>query len=163
MELSEIKGLSEEQIADVQKLLQSHEDRIRTDYSQKLKDANTELMKYKPIEKSDAEKNLEERIANLEAKEKDIAAKEKAMTIASKLKEKGLPTELAQYLNVGDDIDATIEKVGATMGGYFLNNGNKPTDHRTNKGITKSDFAKMSYSERAKLFQENPELYKALA
>lgn len=163
MELSEIKGLSEEQVADVQRLLQSHEDRIRTDYSQKLKDANAELMKYKPVEKSDAEKNLEERIANLEAKEKDIAAKEKAMTIANKLKEKGLPTELAQYLSVGDDVDAVVEKVGVAMGGYFLNNGNKPTDHRTNKGVTKSDFAKMSYSERAKLFQENPELYKALA
>lgn len=163
MELNEIKGLSEEQMADVQKLLQSHEDRIRTDYSQKLKDANAELMKYKPVEKSDAEKNLEERIANLEAREQEIANKEKAMTIASKLKEKGLPETLAKYLNIGDDVDTTIEEVGTAVNSYFLNNGNKPTNHNTNKGLTKSDFSKLSYGERAKLFQENPELYKALS
>lgn len=54
MELNEL-NLSEEQLANVQKLLQSHEDRIRTDYSKKLKDAETELAKYKPLEKSESE------------------------------------------------------------------------------------------------------------
>lgn len=69
MELN-IEGLTQEQIDAVQKLVQSHEDRIRTDYSKKLKDVQTELDQYKPKEKSDAEKALEDRIANLEAKEK---------------------------------------------------------------------------------------------
>lgn len=155
-------NLSEEQKAQVQKLLQSHEDRIRTDYSKKLKDANDELAKYKPKEKSDSEKALEERIANLEAKEREIANKEKAMTIANKLKEKELPTELAKYLNLGDDVDKSIDELGAMLGNYFLDGSNKPTNHQTHKGLTKKDFAKMSYSERAKLFSENPQLYNAL-
>lgn len=155
-------NLTDEQLANVQKYVQSHEDRIRTDYSKRLKDANDELAKYKPVEKSDAEKALEERITALENREKELANKEKAMTIANKLKDKGIPTELAQYLSVGDDVDKTIDEVGALFGNYFLNGSNKPSNHTTNKGITKSDFQKMGYMERTKLFQENPTLYEAL-
>lgn len=156
-------NLSEEQMADVQKLLQSHEDRIRTDYSKKLKDANDELAKYKPVEKSDEEKALEERVAILEAKEKELADRERAMTIANKLKEKELPVELAKYLNVGEDIDTTIEELGTVFGNYFLEGSNKPTNHNTYKGLTKKDFVQMSYGERAKLYAENPTLYSALS
>ena len=155
-------NLTDEQLANIQKYVQSHEDRIRTDYSKRLKDANDELAKYKPVEKSDAEKALEDRISALEAKEKELANKEKAMTIANKLKEKELPEGLAQYLSVGDDVDKAIDEVGALFGNYFLNGSNKPSNHTTNKGITKKDFQKMGYMERTKLFQENPTLYEAL-
>lgn len=155
-------NLTDEQLANVQRYVQSHEDRIRTDYSKRLKDANDELAKYKPVEKSDAEKALEERISALEAKEKELASKEKAMTIANKLKEKELPVDLAKFLNVGEDIDATIEELGTVFGNYFLEGSNKPTNHNTNKGITKADFKKMSYIERSKLFQENPQLFEIL-
>lgn len=162
MELNEM-NLTEEQLANVQKLLQSHEDRIRTDYSKKLKDAETELAKYKPKEQTDAEKALESRIAALEAKEQELANKEKAMTIASKLKEHELPEDLAKFLNVTDDMDSTIDEVAKMFGGYFLDKTNKPTNHNTNKGISKAEFKKMSYTERAKIFQDNPQLYEALS
>ena len=155
-------NLTDEQLANVQKYVQSHEDRIRTDYSKRLKDANDELAKYKPVEKSDAEKALEDRISALEAKEKELANKEKVMTIANKLKEKELPEGLAQYVSVGDDVDKAIDEVGALFGNYFLSGSNKPSNHTTNKGITKKDFQKMGYMERTKLFQENPTLYEAL-
>lgn len=161
MELKDL-NLSDEQMANVQKYVQSHEDRIRTDYSKRLKDVNDELAKYKPVEKSETEKALEARISALEAREKEIANKEKAMTIADKLKEKELPTELAKYLNVGEDVDKTIEDLGSMFGNYFLSGSNKPSNHNTNKGITKEDFKKMSYSERAKLYSDNPTLYHAL-
>ena len=155
-------NLTDETKAQVEKLLQSETDKIRTEYSQKLKTVNEELNQYKPKEKSDAEKALEDRISALEAKEKELANKEKAMTIANKLKEKELPEGLAQYLSVGDDVDKTIDEVGALFGNYFLSGSNKPSNHTTNKGITKKDFQKMSYMERTKLFQENPSLYEAL-
>lgn len=155
-------GLSEEQLAFVNKYVQSETDKVRTDYSAKLRTANDEIAKLKPVEKSESEKALENRIAALEAKERELANKEKAMTIADKLKEKELPSELAKYLNVGDDVDKTIEELGSVFGNYFLNGTNKPGNHQTNKGITRQDFKKMSYSQRAKLFQENPTLYQAL-
>ena len=155
-------NLSDETKAQVEKLIQSETDRVRTEYSQKLKTVNEELSQYKPKEKSDAEKALEDRISALEAKEKELANKEKAMTIANKLKEKELPEGLAQYLSVGDDVDKTIDEVGALFGNYFLNGSNKPSNHTTNKGITKKDFQKMGYMERTKLFQENPQLFEIL-
>ena len=155
-------NLTDETKAQVEKLIQSETDRVRTEYSQKLKTVNEELNQYKPKEKSDAEKALEDRISALEAKEKELANKEKAMTIANKLKEKGIPTELAQYLSVGDNVDETVEKVGALFGNYFLDGTAKPTNHNTHKGITREDFKRMGYAERAKLYSENPELYKAL-
>lgn len=155
-------GLSEEQLALVNKYVQSETDKVRTDYSKKLKDANDEITKLKPVEKSETEKALEERISALEAKEREIANKERAMTIADKLKEKEIPVELAKYLNIGDDMDTAIEELGTVFGNYFLNGSNKPSNHNTNKGITKQDFKKMSYAERAKLYAENPTLYQAL-
>ena len=162
MELNEM-NLTEEQLANVQRFVQSETDKVRTKYSAELKTVNDELAKYKPVEKSESEKALEDRIATLEAREREIANKEKAMTIANKLKEKELPTELAKYLNIGDDVDTTIDELGTMFGNYFLNGSNKPSNHNTNKGITKKDFVKMSYGERAKLYSENPTLYQALS
>lgn len=162
MELNEL-NLNEEQLASVQKLIQSETDKVRTKYSQELKTVNEELSKYKPVEKSESEKALEERIKALEEKEAQLSAMERSQKIASKLKSKGLPEELAQYISVGDDIDADIEKVGVALGNYFLNANYKPESHASNKGITKEQFRKMSYMERNRLFRENPELYKMLS
>ena len=156
-------NLTDETKAQVERLLQSETDKIRTEYSQKLKTVNEELSQYKPKEKSDSEKALEERIAKLEAREKELANKEQSMTLASKLKEKNLPTDLAKYLNVGEDMDKTIDEVGALFGNYFLDGSNVPSNHNGNKGITKKDFQKMGYAERAKLYNENPALFEALS
>ena len=156
-------NLSEEQLAQVQKYVQSETDKVRTDYSQKLRTANEELAKYKPAEKTEVELALEQRLKVLEDREASLAAKERSQQIASKIKAKGLPEELAQYLSIGDDIDADVEKVSGALGNYFLNTNYKPESHASNKGITKEQFARMSYMERSKLYKENPELYKMLA
>lgn len=162
MELSEL-NLTEDQIAAITKYVQSETDKVRTDYSTKLKTVNEELTKYKPVEKSENEKALETRIAELEAKEHEIANKEKAMTIADKLKGKGMPAQLAKYLNVGEDIDKSLDEIGAAVGSFFLSENYKPTGHASNTGVSKQDFKKMSYMQRSKLLQENPELFKALS
>lgn len=162
MELTEM-NLSEDQLTMVRKYVQSETDKVRTDYSQKLRTANEELLKYKPVEKSETEKALEQRMKALEDREAELIAKERSQQIASKLTEKGLPAELAQYISVGENIDEDVEKVGAALGNYFLNANFKPESHAANKGITKEQFSRMSYMERTKLFQENPELYKMLA
>lgn len=162
MELNEL-NLSEEQMAGVQKLIQSETDKVRTDYSKKLKSVNEELSKYRPVEKTETEKALEERIKAIEEKEAQLDAMERSNRITFKLKEKGLPEELAQYLSVGEDIDADVEKVGVALSNYFLNSNYKPDSHASNKGITKEQFSRMSYMERAELYKKSPELYKMLA
>ena len=159
MELTEL-GLSDEQLEVINKAIQSEGDKIRTKYSSEIKELKAKL----PVEiqKSEAEIQLETRLKALEDKEKELANKEKSLTVASKLKKKGLPEELASYLNLGDDIDKSIESVGATLGTYFLNNGNKPSNHTKQQPVTKEQFKKMGYGERAKLASENPTLYQAL-
>lgn len=160
MNLDEM-NLTDEQLANVQKLIQSETDKVRTKYSQELKTANEELAKYKPKEKSQAELDLETRIRNLEQKEAEIASKEKNVRIKSKLEEKGLPVGLADYLRLETDED--IDKVGGELANYFLNNGVKPTNHAKSKPVTKEQFRNMSYGQRAQLFNDNPELYRVLA
>ena len=52
MDINEL-GLTEEQLAAVQKYAQSEADKVRTNYSKQLKDVNDELAKYKPKEKTE--------------------------------------------------------------------------------------------------------------
>ena len=160
MELNEL-NLTEEQLANVQKLIQSAEDKVRTKYSTELKTVKEELSQWKPKEKTQEEKDLETRIKNLELKEAELSAKEAKVRIKSKLEEKGLPTGLADYLRLETDED--IEKVGGELANYFLNNGVKPTNHAKSKPVTKEQFRNMSYAQRVQLYSDNPELYKALA
>lgn len=159
MNLNEL-NLSEEQLAQITKYVQSETDKVRTDYSQKLKIANEELTKYKPAEKTEAEIALEERVKVLEQREQELANKEKTLDIENKLTAKGLPKELGAYLNITDNNeDEVIGKIGE----FLVNNGNIPAIHIKNSGMTKDEFKKLNYIERAKLFKENPTLYKALS
>lgn len=162
MELENL-NLSEEQLAGVQQILQSEGDKIRTKYSNELRTVKEELNQYKPAQKSDSEIQFENRMKELEAREEKLLAKERQAELSTKLNELGLPTELGQYLNLGEDVDAGLEAVSVAINGYLLNNANKPTNHSKQQSISKSDFKKMSYGEKAQLFQDNPELYKALA
>lgn len=163
MELNEIAGLTEEQTAAIQKLLQSETDKVRTDYSGKLKVVSDELNKYKPAEKSPQELELEARLKALEDKEKELNKKEQQALIANKFKEKGLPVELSTFVNLGEDIDTGIETVATALNSFYLNSNHKPESH-TNVGnsISREQFKKMSYMERAELHRSNPTLYKLL-
>lgn len=58
-ELKEQLQLTDEQEELVKKFQQSAEDRVRTDYSKKLKDAQSELEKLKPVEKTEEQKEIE--------------------------------------------------------------------------------------------------------
>lgn len=156
MDLNEL-NLSDEQMEAVKKYVQSETDKVRTDYSAKLKTANDELSKYKPKEKSEQEKTLDERTKSLDEREKAIAEREKSLDLTKKLTEKGLPADLAKYLNVDDD------EALNSISNLLLANGNVPKAHPKNNGITKEQFKKMNYMQKAKLFAENPELYKKLS
>ena len=162
MDFTEL-GLTPEQLAEINKAIQSETDKVRTKYSGELKIANDELAKFKPADKTDAEKTLETKLKELENKEKLIANKEKAITVKEKLTEKGLPIELAKYLYLGEDVDAAINEFGTTLSSMLLNGSYKPSNHKNNDGVSKEDFKKMGYVERAKLLETNPELYKKLS
>lgn len=162
MELTEL-GLTEEQLIVVNKAIQSSADKVRTEYSTKLKNVNDELAKYKPADKSDAEKELEQRLNDLSTKEKELIAIENAIKLKDKLISKGLSSDLAKYLNIGEDVDATIDEFATMLNSMVLDGTYKPSNHSKNDGITKEKFNKMNYIEKQKLYSTNPELYKKLS
>ena len=137
---------------EFEKAIQSAEDKIRTDYSKKIKDLETKL----PPEKS--EKEIE-----LETKEKELLAKEKQYKIKDVLELNKLPTGLSKFISA-EDVDVAGQEISTILNEYLLNNSHKPTKHNNGgDSVTKEQFKKMNYSDRSKLEQTNPELYKKLA
>lgn len=147
-ELATEFNLSEDCVGKLKKLIQSETDKVRTDYSQRLKTANDELESLRPKEKSDAEIELEQLKAELSK-----AKFEKS------LKEIGVDDGLSKYLK--SDIDLN------EFGNYYKGFTQERKDyvakkHMNNCGISKEQFRAMNISEKTKLYQENPELYKTL-
>lgn len=159
MELKEL-NLSQEQFEGVQKILQSETDKVRTEYSKKVKELESKL----PVEPTEEEKALQERIKALEEREKAIAEKEYMTTVQGKLKDKGLNEQLAKYLNTQgvEDLETYIEDIAKVVGSQLQEY--KPKGHEGNSTkITKEQFSKMNYMERMNLFETNRQLYDALS
>lgn len=134
---------------DYAKAIQSAEDKLRTTYSAKIKELESKL----PHEKSDAEKDYEQRLSALEAREKKIALQE---SLASKK----LDNSFAEYLR--DDVD--VEKFGTVIDNLvnsrLAQTGFKPSGHTNNVEISKDQWNSMSYSEKQEFYNSNPELAK---
>ncbi|MHC1746937.1 MAG: hypothetical protein AB9856_00935 [Cellulosilyticaceae bacterium] len=155
MKLEELleNGFTNEQVEMVKKVVEGLQTRV------------TELEKFKPVEKSQAEIDLDNRLKALEEKEQAIALKEKQATIQSKLTEKGLSADLSKYLHFEDDnFDTTLDEFEEVINKHILNNSFKPNEHKGNKEvITKEQFANMGYAERSTLMESNPTLYVKLS
>lgn len=158
----EVKTFTEE---DLNKKLQSETDRVRTEYSKKLKEMENKIKELTPKEKSESEIELENRIKTLEDKEKEIQAKERQLKIAETLENNGLPKQLSKYLNIGaDDVESCITEIKETLNKQLLNSSFKPQNHNSNKEVvSKKEFNKMSYMGRQKLYETNKELYNKLS
>ena len=137
---------------EFEKAIQSAEDKIRTDYSKKVKDLESKI----PTPKT--EKEIE-----LETKEKELLAKEREYKIKDMLEQNHLPTGLSKYISA-EDVDVAGKEIATILNDYLLNNSHKPKKHNNGgDSITKEQFKNMNYSERMKLEQTNPELYKKLS
>ena len=131
-----------------------------------------EVSKRNPSETPEQKRirELEEKYEKVEKERTREILKNKAL---STLTEKKIPTFLVDYL-IGNDEESTtgnltkFEEVWNNQKVEFLksntqsfgNQGNNPPSN--NNTVTKEEFAKMSYTERVKLANDNPELYKAL-
>lgn len=131
---------------DVQGLLsrfvQSETDKVRTDYSKKLKTVQEQLDSVKPKEKTEAEKALDKRQAELDKRERILNCKSA-----------NIPEEYACYFTA----DADFSKLGE----LFKNaSGYVPTCHRKSDGITRAEWDALDYAAQVDLFAKNPELAK---
>lgn len=133
------------------KAIQSAEDKIRTTYSKKIKELEAKI----PHEKSAEEKDYEDRLSKLEAKEKRL-------NLIDSLTSKNIDKSFADYLK--DDVD--VKKFGTAIDNFvnvkLSESGFKPSGHSNNTKITKDKWKKMSYHEKQDFYEKNPELAKKM-
>lgn len=145
--------------AELDKRIQSETDKVRTEYSKKLKALEDKVKELTPEVKTEAEIDLEKRIAAIEAREAKIKMLD-AMT------ENGIDHSLADYFKSDVDFKAFGEvykaAVDKAVEAKISADGFKPNGHKNGETLTKEEFAKMSMAEKESLFSTNPDLYKAL-
>ena len=141
---------------ELDKRIQSAEDKLRTKYSKQIKDLEKKIQDAKPVEKSEQEKDYETRLAALEAREK-------AQTLNEALDAKGIDRSMAKFLNTDVNVDDLATAIDALVVNRNRKNSFVPTGHKAGETITKEEFKKMNMDEKERLFNESPELYKTLA
>ena len=140
-----MSNLTEDEKADLTKMVQGETDAVRTDYTKQIK----ELEQYKPKEKTETEKALE-------AAQNEL----NQFKFEKTCKEKGIDANLAQYLKSDVDLDAftKVYQTAQQSSDNFVPN----SINTVSKELSKSDFEKMDYTQRMSLYNENPELYSQL-
>lgn len=136
---------------ELNKMVQSETDKVRTQYVQKIKELEGKL----PVEKTEQELALEK-------KEQELKQLEKNLVVKSVLQKSNLPDELAKYFNF-DNAEEFEKEFSEVINKKTLEDSFKPTDHKSNQGITKEQFKKMNYQERVALEENNPTLFQALS
>jgi hypothetical protein len=165
---------------EVQELLkkaeQSAADRVRTEYSKQLKSVTDQLEELKRDRLTDKErleleqKQKEDEFERLKQENHEFKIGGLAIDL---LKESGLPLEFKTFA-MGSDEDATKvrveslktifnDAVAKAVEERFKTGGRDITKGGQSLAITKEQFLKMGYSERVKIANENPELYKKLS
>ena len=147
---------------DYDKAIQSAEDKIRGHYSKEIKDLKDKIKELTPVEKSQAEIDLENRIAALEESERIVAAQKKRLEFQENLTNKGLDKSLVDFLKEDTDIDALVSVVDGIVKSRMKSTGYVPTSHDSDDLVSQEEFNKMSYDKRVELYKKNPTLYERL-
>lgn len=146
--------------ADYDKAIQSAEDKVRGKLSKQIRDLEAKVKELSPVEKTQAEIDLENRIAALEASEKAVTDRERKIATQEKLSASGLDKTLVDYIKEDADIDALSNIVNEIVKTRMKSNGYVPTDHASDEKVTQEEFSKMSYSQKVEYSQKHPESYK---
>ena len=147
---------------DYDKAIQSTEDKIRGHYSKEIKDLKEKIKELTPVEKSQAEIDLENRIAALEESERIVAAQKKRLEFQENLTNKGLDKSLMDFLKEDTDVDALVSVVDGIVKSRMKSTGYVPTSHDSDDLVSQEEFNKMSYDKRVELYKKNPTLYERL-
>lgn len=147
---------------DYDKAIQSAEDKIRGHYSKEIKDLKDKIKELTPVEKSQAEIDLENRIAALEESERIVATQKRRLEFQENLTNKGLDKGLVDFLKDDADVDALVSVVDGIVKSRMKSTGYVPTSHDSDDLVSQEEFNKMSYDNRVELYKKNPTLYERL-
>lgn len=147
---------------EVNKKIQSAEDKLRTSYSKQIKDLQEQIKKLSPIQKSESEIAIENRLAELEKAQEEVNAQKAFLSLQDNLQSKGIDKALATYLKADVDVDAFVTAFNSAMKEVTKDAGYVPDSHNAGDKITAEDWGKMKYSEKVEIMNKSPELYKRL-
>lgn len=182
MELTEL-GLNEEQLSGVndylesqlQAKIQSEGDKIRTKYNTEINGYKTKITDYDktieeltakiPVTKTESELKVEQMIKEYDEEKKALAREKMEIQFQKQLKDKGLNEQLQKYVKFEgvEDLETYLTEFADIIGKQANANSYKPSNHTQTTNITKADFSKMNYQERANLYNTNKELYDSLS
>ena len=159
---------------EVLALLQSETDRRVTEALKKQEKKYQKQLSLAQLdgdERAKAEKD--NRIAELEEIVAQMNIEKNKSELKSVLSSRGLSAEFADLINITDDIKESQEKIDALdklfkaavkaeVEKRLAANGGAPRSSSSSSEITKEVFTKMSLSQQAQVYKENPELYKRL-
>ena len=166
-------------LEEVQRMIQSETDKVRSEYSKKLKDAQAEaqrlateaerLAKEKMTEEEKAEFERQKLQKELEEKERALLERELNLLAVDLLTEAKMPLEFKEFV-VGVDEEATKAKVATlkklwtdalekAVQERFKEKGRNPHEPSDANSV-KNPWSKEHFNltEQARLLRENPEL-----
>lgn len=149
--------------ADFNKAIQSAEDKLRGKYSKEIKELKDKIQELTPVQKSQAEIDLENRIAALEESERNIAAQKRRLDVQENLSNKDVDKALVDYLKDDADVDALVNIIDGIVKSRMKSNGYVPTEHSSDEKVTPEEFKRMTYSQKVELSERSPELFKRLS
>lgn len=147
---------------EVNRKIQSAEDKLRTSYSKQIKDLQEQIKKLSPVEKSESEIAIENRLAELEKAQEEVNAQKAFLSLQDTLQSKGIQKSLATFLKADVDVDAFVTAFNASMKEVTKDAGYVPDSHNAGDKITAEEWGKMKYSEKVEIMNKSPELYKRL-
>lgn len=147
---------------DYDKAIQSAEDKVRGKLSKQIRDLEAKVKELSPVEKTQAEIDVENRLAALEASEKAVAERERKIAVQEQLSANGLDKTLADYIKDDADVDKLSALVDGIVKSRMKASGYVPSDHSSDDKVTPEEFAKWTYSQKAEFAQKHPESYKRL-
>lgn len=147
---------------DYDRAIQSAEDKVRGKLSKEIRDLQEELKKLKPVEKTEAELELEKRIAALEESERTVAEQKKKLDLQEALSERGINKSLVDFVKEDVDIEAFSNLLNEIVKEKMKSNGFVPGTHSSDDKISPEEFRKMSYSQKVELQKKSPELFERL-
>ena len=161
----------------VRKPIQSETDKVRTEYSKRLKEAQAEverLAKEKMSEEEKAEFERQKLQKELEEKERALLERELNLLAVNLLTEAKMPLEFKEFV-VGVDEETTKAKVTTLKNLWntaleqavkerFKEKGRDPYDTSGSGDTVKNPWSKEHFNltEQGRLLRENPELAKQL-
>ena len=161
MKLEDLNIEDKELLENLKKVIQGAEDKVRTEYSKKIKELEGKL----PKKKSPEELSVEERLKTLEERERQADIRERKLNASNLLKDKGLDTKLSKYLSLDgvEDLETYINEIAEVVNAQSKGSSYNPKGHKSSGNtITKDQFKKMSLMEKQKLYETDKDTYLAL-